>query len=118
MKSYHSQHLFVGLRQFGLSRVCNYGPKGFHGSHGSGKAELSRMRVVQHGGLGHNRSDKVVCQQVGPDLFANHFRSLATQNVHVHHGFQRTEIDFNLPIIMPPKKIAFIELAMLSPALG
>ena len=54
-------------------------------------------------GLCDDSSDQVVGEQMRPDFLANHVGSLASQHVHVHHGFEAAKIDLSVPIIIPPK---------------
>src|SRR5438132_3862059 len=57
--------------------------------------------------LGHHLANQVVRQQVHPDFFADHGRTVATQNVQLQEGLQRAQIEFDLPAIIPPKGDAY-----------
>jgi hypothetical protein len=39
---------------------------------------------------------------VCPDFLANHLRRLATQALHLHHRFDRSQIQLDLPIMLRP----------------
>ena len=64
---------------------------------GSFETDLPRFRVVVLGRNGHHRSKEIVRQQVGPDLFVNHLRSLAAQDVHLHRTFDGPYVDLSIP---------------------
>jgi hypothetical protein len=50
--------------------------------HGVLEAELARDLVGQQGRLGHQEPDDVVGEQIHPEFFAGHLRSLAAQVLH------------------------------------
>ena len=58
--------------------------KGVQCLQGALEANLPRRQVVFLGRLSHDLADQVVGQQVRPNFFANHRRTLATQYVHLH----------------------------------
>ena len=51
------------------------------------ETDRSRLDVVLGCRLGHDRSDEIVGEDVRPNLIANKFRRLATQDIHLHYGF-------------------------------
>ncbi len=48
-------------------------------------------------GLSHDRSNKVVCQDVRPDFLPHQFRRLAAQDVHLQSDLQGPQIKFGIP---------------------
>ena len=80
------------------------GPGGFnlrgegrHGLRGTFETHLARLQVVLVGGHGHHRAQHVVRQHVSPDFFANHLGRPAAEDIHLHRGFDRPQINFALP---------------------
>ena len=65
--------------------------------HGAGEADLSRRQLVRLGRLSHDLTNQIVGQQVRPYFLAHHLRGLAAQDVHLHLGFDRAQIDFCMP---------------------
>ena len=64
---------------------------------GTLEADRARLDVVPECGLSHDRPDQVVCQDVRPDFFANQLGCLASQDVHLHRGLDRAQIEFVIP---------------------
>ena len=48
-------------------------------------------------GLGHNRANEVVSQDVHPDLLHDQLRRLATQFMHMQVAFDRAQIELIFP---------------------
>lgn len=48
-------------------------------------------------GLGHDRPNEIVGQNLGPKFFPDKFRRLTTQVVHLHHLLQRSQVEFCVP---------------------
>src|SRR5689334_12251725 len=63
----------------------------------------SRRDFVLACRLSHDRTDQVVSQDVRPNLLADKFWRLATQQIHLKSDLDRPQIEFRLPVIMPPK---------------
>ena len=53
------------------------------------EANGSRLDVVLACRLSHDCANEIVGEDVRPDFFANQFRRLAAQNVHLQRLFQR-----------------------------
>ena len=63
----------------------------------SGAAFLGLLRFP------HQMPDQVIRQQVTPEFFTNHLRTLAPQDIHLHRNFDVSEIQLNLPRKMHTK---------------
>lgn len=61
------------------------------------KAQLSRQAVADNSGLRHGAAHEIVSQQMHRDFFFHHRRCLAAQDVPLHHGFDRTQIELDVP---------------------
>ena len=61
------------------------------------EAQLARLHVATPGRLSHDASDQVIGQQMHPDLFAHHVRSLGPKHLHSHRGLERSYIQFCVP---------------------
>src|SRR5262245_44397577 len=58
---------------------------------------IARLHVALAGGHRHDRPEQVVRQQVRPDLFLDHLRSLAAQDVHLYSRLYGSDIDLPVP---------------------
>ena len=54
-------------------------------------------------GLGDDRAGEVVRQYVRPDFRSNHFWRIASKDVQLDYCLDRSQIEFDVPVIMPPK---------------
>src|SRR5262249_30310346 len=61
------------------------------------EADLPRLQLMVPGSLGHDSADQIIRQEMCPYFFAHHFRSLATQNAHLHGLFEGAEIQLRMP---------------------
>ena len=77
--------------------------EGFQCLHGVLEAEGPRRCVMLCRCLSHDRANEIVREHMRPDLFTHQFRSFAAQHVHLQSLFQATQIEFDLPIIIPPQ---------------
>lgn len=61
------------------------------------ETDRSRFDAVFGGGLSHDRTDQIVGQNVRPEFLPDKFRCLASQDIHLHRLFQRSQIKFGVP---------------------
>ena len=71
--------------------------EGFQRLDRSLEADRSRFDAVFAGGLGDDRADEIVGQDVRPDFLPDQFRCLAAQDVHLQRLFQRPQIELGVP---------------------
>ena len=55
---------------------------------GAFETDRARLDIMLGCRLGHDRSEEIVSEDVCPELFANKLRRLASQDIHLHYGFQ------------------------------
>ena len=61
------------------------------------EADCSWFDVVPSCRLRHHGTDKIVSQNVRPDLLPHQFGRLATQDVHLHRLLKGSQIKFRIP---------------------
>ena len=71
------------------------------------KTDCARQEAVRRRRLGHDGANEIVSKCVNPDFFLHELRSLAAQALHPHFRLHGPEIQFDLPIIIPPKLTAY-----------
>src|ERR1700690_2681234 len=63
------------------------------------ETDLSWLQPMFLSRLRHHLANQIVGQHMDPDFFADHLRTLATQDVHLQKGFERTQIEFGVPAL-------------------
>ena len=61
------------------------------------EADRSRLHSAFRRRLRHDRADEIVGEDVRPDFFVDEFRRLAAQDVHLHRGLDRPQIELVVP---------------------
>ncbi len=82
--------------------------KRFECLQGSFETYRSRLDIVLHGGLRHDRPDEIVGEDVRPDLFVNKLGRFASQDIQLHGGLDRSQVEF----IIPPRAIQIRQLIL------
>ena len=71
--------------------------EGFERLDRSLEADRSRFNAVSGCSLSDNCSDEIVRQDVRPDFFPDKLRCFASQDVHLHRLFERSQIELRVP---------------------
>ena len=94
-----------------LTLEGNHGLKGFECLERSLETDRSWFDAVLRSGLGHDRADEIVGQNVRPNFLPNQFRRFAAQDIHLQRLFQRLQIEFRLPAICLRRQKVYLALA-------
>ena len=61
------------------------------------RPQASRVNIGMAGGLRHEKSDRVVGQQVNPKLLVVHVRCLTAQHIHACRGLEVSQVQLDVP---------------------
>src|SRR6266702_3839405 len=98
-------------------RCCNAGqptsnPFGPY-LHGMFEAQLTWIHACLQRRLSHQQTDQIVGQQIDPQFFLAHLRSLTTQDLQAQRGLDIAEIQFNVPpVLVQSTEFSFAYLAV------
>lgn len=62
------------------------------------------------GRLSHHCPNEIVCQHMRPDFLPNQIGRLATQLIHLHRLFQRSDIQFDIPAFSVERREFFFRI--------
>ena len=83
---------------------CNHRLERFECLNGSFETDRSGLDAVFAGRLCDDGPDEIVGEDVCPDFLSHQLGCLAAQDFHLHSLLRRSQIEFDLSVILPPKR--------------